>query len=102
MHVSHLKFTNGAHTPGVQRPTGCSDCRGCGLAFTGPPPAVSPRAVRRVSFFCLGLPLVMLIAGVWLAELLAPGQAWLVLPAFAGVSAAVAGAGSRVEAWLIE
>ena len=72
------------------------------MAFAGRPTCGSGRSLNRASAVCLGLPLAVLVAGVWLAEALAPGQAWLAIPAFAGVSGAVARSGSRVDALLLE
>ena len=58
--------------------------------------------LKRASSLCLGLPLGVLVAGVWVADALAPGQAWLAIAAFAGVSGVIARTGSRVDALLVK
>ena len=83
-------------------PSGCAGCRGCGPGLNGPRAAPSGRGLKRASSLCLGLPLGVLVAGVWVADALAPGQAWLAIAAFAGVSGVIARAGSRVDALLVK
>ena len=59
------------------------------------------RGLSLASSLCLGLPLGVLVAGVWVADALVPGQGWLAIPVFVGVSGAIARAGSRVDTLLV-
>ena len=82
-------------------PTGCVGCRGCGLRFNEPSTAVSGRRLTLALSLCLGLPLGVLVVGVWVTDVLVPGQAWLAIPVFVGVSGVIVRAGSRVDALLV-
>ena len=72
------------------------------MASAGLPASGSGRNLNLASGLFLGLPLVGLVAGAWLADTLVPGQVWPAIVLFAGVSGAVAGMGSRVSALLLE
>ena len=81
---------------------GCAACGLCSLGVAELPAAAAGRGLNLAAGMCLGLPLVVLVAGAWLADALAPGQAWLAMLLFAGTSGAVARMGSRVDTLLLE
>ena len=54
------------------------------------------------SGICLGIPIAVLVAGGWLADTLAAGQAWWAILLFLVACGAVARVGSRVDAWLLK
>ena len=80
----------------------CAACRCCAIGAAGPVPAVSGRILNLASGICLGIPLAALVAGGWLADTLAAGQAWWAVLLFPGASAGVVRLGPRVDAWLME
>lgn len=81
---------------------GCAACRGCVIGTPAPEPAVSGRPLNLAAGICLGIPLAVLVAGGWLADTLGAGQAWWAILLFAGASATVSRAGSRLDAWLLK